>query len=148
MEFSILRTFNNYIDAHLLLTRLESEGFNCWLKDENVVTINPVWTTAVGGIKLMIPDEEKEAAEKVLQEIFEARKASFSCPNCASHNIEFINTPRKAVNWLSIIASWFFSSYAVAVEQTWHCFDCNAEFKEPTDNTNIDYTADEDNPTF
>lgn len=144
MEFSILKTFNNYIEAYILLTRLENEGFKCWLKDENIVTINPVWTNAVGGIKLMILNEEKEAAEKVMHEIFEERKASFSCPNCNSHNIEFINTPRKAINWLSIIATWSFTNYAVAMEQTWHCFECNAEFKEPVDNTNIDYNSDND----
>ena len=120
----------------MLLGRLEEEGINCWLKDENIVTINPILTNAVGGIKLMVLKEEKETAEKILQQLFEERKASYSCPNCNSHNIEYINTPRKPINWFSTILSWSFASYAIAVEQTWRCFDCNAEFKEPTDNTN------------
>jgi hypothetical protein len=135
MEFVILRTFDSYIEAHMLLGRLEEEGFDCWLKDENIVTINPILANAVGGIKLMILKEQKENAEILLRQLYELRKASFACPKCNSHNIEFINTPRKAINWLSTIVSWMVSSYAIAVEQTWRCFDCNAEFKEPLDKT-------------
>ncbi len=32
----------------------EEEGINCWLKDENTVTIDPILTNAIGGIKLMV----------------------------------------------------------------------------------------------
>ena len=52
------------MDAHLLLTRLESEGLECWLQDENTVTIYPVWTNAVGGIKLLVKKEDVPRAGK------------------------------------------------------------------------------------
>lgn len=147
LEFVILKTFDNYIEAHMLLTRLNEEGFNCWLKDENIVTLNPVLANAVGGIKLMVAKDEKETAEKILEQLFEERKASYSCPKCNSHNIEFINTPRNPVNWFSAIVSWFVGSYAIAVEQIWRCFDCNAEFKEPVDNIDPRLFEDPENTT-
>ena len=54
MEFIVLQSFNNYMDAHLLMTRLESEEIECWLEDENTVTIIPILTNMVGGIKLLV----------------------------------------------------------------------------------------------
>lgn len=56
MEFVHIDTYVNYIDAAIIQGRLESEGINCWLRDENTVTIDPILTNAVGGIKLMVPD--------------------------------------------------------------------------------------------
>ena len=43
MDFVILQSFNNYMDAHLLMARLESEDIECWLQDENTVTVYPIW---------------------------------------------------------------------------------------------------------
>jgi len=39
MDFIILETFDNYIDANLMMGRLEEAGLNCWLKDEQTVTL-------------------------------------------------------------------------------------------------------------
>ena len=51
--FVLLDSFANYIDAHIVLGRMQEENIQCWLKDENTVTLDPILTNAVGGIKLM-----------------------------------------------------------------------------------------------
>ena len=48
------------MDAHLLMSRIESEDIECWLQDENTVTINPILTNVVGGIKLLVKKEDFE----------------------------------------------------------------------------------------
>ena len=58
MDFILLQSFSNYIDAHILFGRLSEAGINCWLKDENLVTINPLWANAAGGIKLMVAENQ------------------------------------------------------------------------------------------
>lgn len=68
MEFVLLQSFPSYIDAHILMGRLEEEGISCWLKDENIVTIDPLLTNAVGGIKLMVAATQYERALALLQE--------------------------------------------------------------------------------
>ena len=50
MNFVIIRTFQNYFNAHIILTRLRSEGIDCFLRDEFTVTVDPVLSNAVGGI--------------------------------------------------------------------------------------------------
>lgn len=131
MHFVLLQSFTNYIDAHILLGRLQEEGINCWLKDENTVTINPVWTGAVGGIKLMVAKEQKERAFELLQQFLQQTKSIFLCPQCGSNDIQLISSPRKAANWFSALASFLLGDYAIAASKTWHCFTCGAEFKEP-----------------
>ncbi|MFL5786954.1 MAG: DUF2007 domain-containing protein [Flavisolibacter sp.] len=133
MDFAILQIFDNYIDAHIVMGRLQEEGINCWLKDENTVTIDPILTNAVGGIKIMVPKDQLEKAIQFNQQFTRENKQKLSCPECHSHNIQLITTNRKAINWLSAITSFFLGSYAIAPEKIYHCFNCNAEFKTPVE---------------
>lgn len=114
--------------------RLEEDGINCWLKDENTVTMNPVWTQAVGGIKLMVAEIQAERALQILTALQEEHKKTVTCPQCGSHNIELVSTPRKAINWLTAISTFFLGDYALAVDKVNHCFDCSHEF--PVDKEN------------
>jgi predicted RNA-binding Zn-ribbon protein involved in translation (DUF1610 family) len=133
MEFVAVHNFVNYMDAHMIMGRLEEEGIHCWLKDENTVTITPIWTNAVGGIKLMVPDVQADRATSILQEWEEERKKRFACPNCGSHEIEIVTTPRKASNWFAAIGTFLLGSYALAPDQVYHCFHCGSEFDEPVE---------------
>src|SRR5688500_20378232 len=100
MSFVIVHSFANYIDANIILGRLEEEGIRGWLRDENTVTLNPIWTQAVGGIKLMVPESQAPRALELLQQFRRERQQQNACPACGSANIELVSTPRKASNWL------------------------------------------------
>lgn len=130
MKFVPVWTYNDYVSAHIAMGRLEEDGFNCWLKDENTVTIDPILTNAVGGIKLMVEEAEAQKAVDILNQLQQEHKKKIACPKCGSHNIEVVSTPRKASNWLSAIITFAFSNFALAVETVNHCFDCGNEFAE------------------
>jgi len=102
MNFIPVVAFNEYVEANIVLGRLQSEDINCWLKDENTSTITPFLSNAIGGIKLMVAEPQAERAKEILASIEIERKKRFSCPNCGSHNIEFVTTPRKPGNWFSV----------------------------------------------
>lgn len=127
MKFVPVQVYQNYVDAHIIRGRLEEAGIDCWLKDEHTVTTNPIWTNAVGGIKLMVSEEQQNEAVSLLQEFETVRKNSRACVNCGSNNIEYVSTPRKASNWFSALASFFFGDYAIAPDKVYHCFDCGHE---------------------
>jgi len=128
MDFVILQSFNNYLDAHLLMAKLESEDIQCWLQDENTVTLYPILTNAVGGIKLFVNKNDLSRARQIFWEIENNRKKTIECPKCKGHNIELVSTPRKAANWFSAILTFFLGDYALAVDKVNHCFDCGNEF--------------------
>jgi hypothetical protein len=66
MQFVLLQSYTNYIDAHIILGRLQEEGINCWLKDENTFTIAPMLSNAFGGIKLMVAETQAQRALEIL----------------------------------------------------------------------------------
>jgi len=130
MDFVLLQSFSSYIDAEIILGRLQNEGIDCWLKDENVSTILPILGNASGDIKLMVPEEQLEKATELLKDFTKEKRNNFLCPNCGSGEIEYVSSPRETANWLSVILGFLFFSYAMPVK-IWHCFTCKAEFKEP-----------------
>lgn len=134
MDFIPVAAYNNYVEANIILGRLQEEGIDCWLMDENTSTIMPVFTQAIGGIKLMVPEADVEKAKELINQFILEKKQSFICPFCKSSNIEFVSTPRKAVNWLGALSTFLLGDYAMAVEKVYHCFDCKKEFKEPEEN--------------
>ena len=68
MDFVNIRSFDNYIHAHIALGKLQEEYINCYLQDENTVTIDPLLTYAIGGIKLMVIKSQAERAINILDE--------------------------------------------------------------------------------
>ena len=56
---------------HQLLTiraRLESEGIETFVSDELTIQVDPLWSNALGGIKLMIDAKDAERATEILAE--------------------------------------------------------------------------------
>lgn len=69
MALITFKTFDNPIDAHILRCKLENEGILCYLFDEHIVSINPLFNLTVGGIKLKINDYHLYQAQTILKEI-------------------------------------------------------------------------------
>jgi hypothetical protein len=70
MDFVLLQTFDNYIEAHIIKGRLEAENIICWLKDEHLsaLIVDPVFVSVIAGIKLMVAKQHVERAIDILNE--------------------------------------------------------------------------------
>jgi hypothetical protein len=47
---------------------LQAAGINCHIKDEYTITIDPLLSPALGGMKLMVEEADLEEALKMLEE--------------------------------------------------------------------------------
>lgn len=126
MEFIPIKTFDNYISANLLLSKMLDQNIHCYLKDEFTVTIDPILSNAIGGIKLCVADTDFAQAKELLIAFEEESK--IACPKCSSKAVEYIVQPKNPANWLLAIASWFLASYALKGKEVYHCFTCKYEF--------------------
>ena len=63
-----LASFDHADQAHLLRMRLEGDGIAAYVRDENMVTLDWLYSLAVGGVKVDVADEDYEAALAVLAE--------------------------------------------------------------------------------
>lgn len=68
MKFIPVRSYDDYISAHIIMGRLKEEFITCYLQDENTVTTTPFLSNISGGIKLMVPEPEVERALELLSE--------------------------------------------------------------------------------
>ena len=99
--------FDNYFSANIWLTRLQDAGIHCFLLDENTVTIDPILTNAIGGIKLAVSEEDEAAARDMLLAFEQEYRRSARCPRCGSD--QFLQVPRRnAGNMLTAVLTWLF----------------------------------------
>ena len=68
MNLIAVRSYDDYISAHIMMGRLKEESITCFLKDEHSVTIGPFLSNIIGGIKLMVPESEFEKAPELLNQ--------------------------------------------------------------------------------
>lgn len=133
MNLVTIRTFQNYFTAHIILTKLQSAGIECFLKDEFTVTVDPILSNAVGGIKLVVRKEDEDAANKLLNEFDEAYRQSAVCPKCGSKTIELVPKQTTA-NIATAILTWLFGSYAISAKNIYKCSSCGYESENLTEN--------------
>lgn len=143
MELIVVRTFNNYFSANILLTKLRDAGIQCYLKDEHTVTMDPLLTNAVGGIKLVINKADADEVVALMKHFDEEYRRNAVCPKCGSHDIELV-PKRSPANMITAILSWLFSDYAVSAENVYQCGICGFEsntLPEPLQNIITHYQS-------
>lgn len=104
----VVATFDNPVEANIARTQLEEHDIPCHLDDENIVSNHPMLGSAMGGVKLMVRDEDADQAAEILEEGFgsiideewdefdvdEDRddalvSSTLVCPECGSREIGF-----------------------------------------------------------
>ncbi|MFA6276395.1 MAG: DUF2007 domain-containing protein [Pedobacter sp.] len=64
----VYKTFENPMEANIVLTRLKDAGFNCFLTGENTALVYPIFDISVSGVQLHVFENEVEAIDKLLAE--------------------------------------------------------------------------------
>jgi len=126
MQLVTVKTFDNYFSANITLTKLHAEGIECYLKDEYSVTIDPILTNAIGGIKLVVKADDEVEVLKLLAEYEAEYMKSACCPQCGSNSFTYIAKP-GVTNFITAILTWLFSNYAVAPHHVYKCEECGYE---------------------
>ena len=135
MKLVTLEVFEKSIDAHLLKTKLESEGIPCFLFDENIVSMNLLYNNMVGGIKLKVGEESYEEALKIM-EAFNTSPTilengeQLTCPKCQSTHIDtHAKSFKDTKGVLSILLSFLFFIYPIHYKETNRCNNCGHTFE-------------------
>lgn len=101
-------------EAHLARLRLDAEGIPCFVVDENIVAINWLYSNAIGGVKVQVPQSFAEQAIAVLEPGASAEPAERQepetaredvgqrCPQCGSADVMFQKFSRR-IAFLSIL---------------------------------------------
>ena len=115
-------------------SKLESENIMCFLLDENIVGLNPLYDVAVGGIKLKIKNSDVGQATEIIEESVKSSITNdqgevVQCPNCKSEDIySGFKSMKGTKGILSAIVSFLFMVYPIYYKTVYKCKKCRTEF--------------------
>jgi len=135
MEHSKFYKIANYqytSEAYLFKGKLESEGVEVFLQNENTINTDPLLSNALGGVKLFVKSEDVMKAKQILDAIPEYSVDDtgelLSCPNCGAHKIEMLTTIKDLKSFFALIYGLLTLSMPLFSKQKYKCESCNFEF--------------------
>jgi len=130
MNFVELRSFDNYIEANIVLNMLRHFNINCHLQDEHIITIDPLLSPALGGMKLMVHHAHIQRAWDMIDEAEKQYLKSIPCPICKAHRLKTKSITKKHKCKLAALASMLLNGRSVEVAKMYECESCGYDFKE------------------
>ena len=81
-----IRTCYTLPEAQVVQSHLRGSGIDAFLPDELTLQNDWLWSNAIGGVRVQVPEEEAERAVEILEkEGSEQPKETIkTCPNCGS----------------------------------------------------------------
>jgi len=64
----VYTTFQDPVEANIVLARLKDAGFNCFLTGENTAVIYPVFDISISGVQLHVFEQDVVAINQLLAE--------------------------------------------------------------------------------
>src|SRR2546423_14815510 len=129
-DYVKLPSFDNYIEANIVMNMLQYANINCHLKDENIITIDPLLSPALGGMKLMVHHSQIERAMDLMDRAEKEYLKTISCPVCKAHKLVKEVVTKKHTNKLGALASVLLNGQSVEITQGFRCTNCGYDFKE------------------
>ncbi|MDO6674257.1 DUF2007 domain-containing protein [Tenacibaculum sp. 1_MG-2023] len=121
---TILAVFEYSTEAQVVKTKLDSENIKTLLMDEKTIDSDPLISQAIGGVKLLVHNNDLEKAATIYNEIREYTKDengnNTHCPKCNSTKILVADLQRKNI---------FFMLFPFFESKNLICNDCKTIFK-------------------
>jgi hypothetical protein len=141
-NLQILLTFMYPHEAHMAQSYLESYGIDSELRDELTAQVNNFYSNAIGGVKLLVKEEdfsrgievlkeggyinESGTKEKVVERVFIENGFNINaCPFCSSENISIKKVPTI---WTVIVLFILNAAFPI-LRKSYTCYDCGREWK-------------------
>ncbi len=118
-KFYTIATFEYVADVQIVKGKLESEGIDVFLRDENTLNSDPMISNAIGGVKLQVRAEDRDTALAVYNEIrqyaVDERGNPVTCPNCKAQKSEIYHSGKGLFNKL----------FPFFEKRKYKCLNCN-----------------------
>lgn len=133
-NFKLVRSFQYSSEAQIFSGKLESEGIEIYLRDNNIVDSNPIWSNAVGGVKLFVRSEDFEKANIILSDVsqfsFDENNKLLKCPDCGAEEVEMVTSIKDLKTLLAFVFSLLFVLMPFYSRHRYKCNKCKFEFNK------------------
>ncbi|RSC95576.1 putative signal transducing protein [Tenacibaculum singaporense] len=123
-NYTILAVFEYSTEAQIVKAKLDSEDIRTMLMDEKTIDSDPLISQAIGGVKLLVHNNDLEKAATIYNEIRAYVKDEegndIHCQKCNSTKILVADLQRKNI---------FFMLFPFFESKKFICNDCKTIFK-------------------
>jgi hypothetical protein len=145
----IIAAFRETAHAHLARGFLESAGIPAAVEDEHIVGINWLYSNAVGGVKLLVPEQQAEQAALLLatrsqecaEEAAEYRRVAGegdACPSCKSEDVAPSNLATRVKALVLLVGPMAAPAIPfVFWKSEWKCDDCGHVWIPNSDRSDV-----------
>jgi DNA-directed RNA polymerase subunit RPC12/RpoP len=130
--FKLIRRYQYSSEAIIFKGKLESEGIEVFMRDNNTVDTNPLYSNAVGGVKLFVKKEDFVEANNILSQVSEysldEENQLIKCPKCGVEQITMITSINDLKSFFSFVFSLLFVLMPFYSKYKYRCNSCKFEF--------------------
>ncbi|MBC7749687.1 MAG: DUF2007 domain-containing protein [Methylotenera sp.] len=131
--FKLIGIYQYSSEAIIFKGKLESEGIEVFMRDNNTIDANPMYSNAIGGVKLFVRNEDFIEASRIISQIsrysLSEENQLIKCPKCGVEQINMVTS----INDLKSLLSFVFSLLIVVIpfysKHKYKCDNCKFEFK-------------------
>lgn len=126
-KFKLLRRFQYSSEAIIYRGKLESQGIEVFMRDNNIVDSNPLYSNAVGGVKMYVKTEDLDKANELLKDVslysVDDDNEPIKCPKCGLEQSDRVTSIK---DWKSLISFIVFILTAIIPFRFIYKYKCNA----------------------
>ena len=131
-QFQIVGRYQYSSEALIFKGKLESEGIEVYIRDNNIVDSNPLYSNAVGGIKLFVKSEDFKKAQLVLSDVspysLNENNQLIKCPKCNAEQVEMVTSIKDIRSFLAFLFSVLVVYMPFYSKHKYKCQSCKFEF--------------------
>jgi hypothetical protein len=129
--------YDSSIQAHIVKAHLEGNEIVCFVFDEHMIDMNPLYSNAIGGVKIKVREKNVEEAKALIKALNDTpytdeQDEVIACPSCQSTSYyTHFNSMRNLGSILAFVVSLLIVVFPVYRKQVLRCKDCDTEFEPP-----------------
>jgi DNA-directed RNA polymerase subunit RPC12/RpoP len=130
MNFKQIASYDNYMLANMTMGLMTENDIKCQLKDENIVTMDPLLNAAVGGIKLLVEEKDADKAIALMKQAEEDYLKDVACPSCKTHALTLEEKTNNPAGFWGKLKNQLLYGQTSTYSKNYRCTNCNQKFSE------------------
>jgi hypothetical protein len=131
-KYILIGRYQYTSEALIYKGKLESEGVDVYIRDNNTVDANPLYSNAIGGVKLFVHSGHEKKAYSILSQIskfsLDENNQLMKCPKCGVEKIDMITSVKDIKSLILFIFSMLLVLLPFYSKHKYKCRICNFEF--------------------